>query len=58
MECESLLPLSFFLDVLHALTQLVLPKHLFWNLPFTKCKFHKTFVLIFMQIGGGVPTSD
>src|SRR5437899_9226428 len=55
MECGSLLALFFFLDVLQTLTQLVLPKHLFWNLPSTKCKFHKSFVLIFMQIGGVYP---
>src|SRR6266851_4111738 len=55
MECGSLLPLFFFLDVLQTLTQLVLPKHLFWNLPPTKCKFHKPFILIFMQIGGVYP---
>src|SRR5229473_3351895 len=34
-------------------------KHVLWNLSFMKCKFRKSFLLIFMQIGGGcrgVPT--
>src|SRR5260370_29513463 len=34
-------------------------KHVLWNLSFMKCKFRKSFVLIFMEIGGGcrgVPT--
>src|SRR5260370_37072364 len=50
---RELAPAFLFLEAIYVLTQLVLPKHLLWNLPFTKCKFRKPFILILIQIGGG-----
>jgi hypothetical protein len=53
MGARELAPAFLFLEVICATTQLVLPKHLLWNLQFTKCKFRKPFILILIQIGGG-----